>query len=113
MLISVILTKQRSEQVNEGAKERGEISLEEVGTLDSQGIEGVLNSAARVASDILIHDLAIGAGKDVVAALQRFRIARPNTGIIILAPDREPGDVIVSSLSRIRHIRYSIRSERY
>jgi hypothetical protein len=98
LLISVILTKQRSEKVIEAAKELGEIILEQVGTLDSQGIKDVLNSAARVASDILILDLDIGSGKDVVAALQSFRIARPHTRIIILAPDREPGDVIVSSL---------------
>ncbi|ADL07214.1 hypothetical protein [Thermosediminibacter oceani] len=98
MLISVILTKQRSEKVIEAAKELGEIILEQVGTLDSQGIKDVLNSAARVASDILILDLDIGSGRDIVAALQSFRIARPHTRIIILAPAREPGDVIVSSL---------------
>ncbi|MCG0275663.1 MAG: hypothetical protein L5655_05775 [Thermosediminibacteraceae bacterium] len=98
MLISVILTKQRSEEVIEAVKESGEIILEQVGTLDSQGIKDVLNSAARVASDILILDLDIGSGRDIVAALQSFRIARPHTRIILLAPDREPGDVIVSSL---------------
>lgn len=98
MLISVILTKQRSEQVIEAAKGLGEVILEQVGTLDSQGIKDVLNSAARVASDILILDLDIGSGRDIVAALQGFRIARPHTRIILLAPDKEPGDVIVSSL---------------
>ncbi|TYP56845.1 hypothetical protein [Thermosediminibacter litoriperuensis] len=98
MLISVILTKQRSEQVIEAAKGLGEVILEQVGTLDSQGIKDVLNSAARVASDILILDLDIGAGRDIVASLQGFRIARPHTRIIILAPDKEPGDVILSSL---------------
>ena len=98
MLISVILTKQRSEKVIEAAKESGEIILEQIGTLDSQGIKGVLNSAARVASDVLILDLDIGSGSDISVALQSFRIARPHTRIIILAPDREPGDVVVSSL---------------
>jgi len=98
LLISVILTKQRSEQVIKAAEELGEIIIEQVGTLDSQGIKDVLNSAARVASDILILDLDIGSGRDIVAALQSFRIARPHTRIILLAPDKEPGDVIVSSL---------------
>jgi len=98
LLISVILTKQRSELVIEAAKDLGEIIFKQVGTLDSQGIKDVLNSASRVASDVLILDLDIGVGRDIAAALQSFRIARPHTRIIILAPDREPGDVTVSSL---------------
>jgi hypothetical protein len=98
LLISIIVTKQKADQIKDAAYKAGEIIFEHIGTLDSQEVKNVFNSISRIASDVLILDLDIGPEKDMVPAVQSFRIARPQTRIILITPDREPGDVVVSSL---------------
>ncbi|TCO53192.1 hypothetical protein, partial [Caldanaerobacter subterraneus] len=76
----------------------GDIVFEHIGKLDSESVKEIFYSASRVSSDVLIVDLDVFSGKEIVSALQSFRIARPNTRIIVIAPDRKPGDEIISSI---------------
>lgn len=51
-----------------------------------------LDAAARVAADVLALDPGTAGSDDLAPALLRFRAARPSTRIILLVPDRQPGD---------------------
>ncbi|PRR73700.1 hypothetical protein [Neomoorella humiferrea] len=98
MILALILTPARAEQVRKAVKEHGEVVYDQAGTMDSFGIRNALQSAARVAADALILDIDAGPGPDLVAAVQGYRIARPYTRIFLLAPGRQPGDATVARL---------------
>ncbi|ADH59871.1 hypothetical protein Tmath_0085 [Thermoanaerobacter mathranii subsp. mathranii str. A3] len=98
MLISLIATKQMAEQIKKALADAGDVVFEHVGKLDSESVKEIFYSASRVSADVLIVDLDVFSGKEIVSALQGFRIARPNTRIIVIAPDRKPGDEIISSI---------------
>ncbi|EGD50085.1 hypothetical protein TheetDRAFT_3107 [Thermoanaerobacter ethanolicus JW 200] len=66
--------------------------------MDSESVKEIFYSASRVSADVLIIDLDVFSGKEIISALQGFRIARPNTRIIVIAPERKPGDEIISSV---------------
>ncbi|APC08580.1 hypothetical protein [Neomoorella thermoacetica] len=98
MILALILTPARAEQVRKAVKEHGEVVFYQAGVMDSPGIRNVLQSAARVAADALVLDIDAGPGPDLVAAVQGYRIARPSVRVILLAPGREPGDATVAAL---------------
>ncbi|NNG67890.1 hypothetical protein [Caldanaerobacter subterraneus] len=98
MLVSLIAGKQMAEQIKEALADAGDVVFEHNGKLDSESVKEAFFSASRVSADVLIVDLDVFSGKEIISALQSFRIARPNTRIIIIAPDRKPGDEIISSI---------------
>ncbi|MEQ2130101.1 hypothetical protein QTP99_08940 [Caldanaerobacter subterraneus KAk] len=98
MLISLIATKQMAEEIRKALADAGDIVFEHNGKLDSESVKEIFYSASRVSADVLIVDLDVFYGKEIISALQGFRIARPNTRIIVIAPERKPGDEIISSI---------------
>jgi len=57
-----------------------------------------LKKAARVSSSVLILDADTGSAAEIVSGIKKYRVARPETRIILLAPGREPGDQLIASL---------------
>ncbi|KYH30780.1 hypothetical protein [Neomoorella mulderi] len=98
MILALILTPARAEQVRKAVKEHGEVVFDQTGKMDSPGIRNAFQSAARVGADTLIVDIDAGPGPDLAAALRGYRIARPYVRIILLAPGRQPGDAAVATL---------------
>ncbi|CEP67111.1 P-loop containing nucleoside triphosphate hydrolase [Moorella glycerini] len=96
MMYALILAPARAEQVRKAVKEYGEVVYDQAGTMDSFGIRNAIQSAARVAADVLVLDIDAGPGPDLVAAVRGYRIARPYTRIFLLAPGRQPGDATVA-----------------
>jgi hypothetical protein len=64
----------------------------------SRSVIFCFEEAARVNSNALILDIEAGTEGDIVAGVKKFRVARPNTRIIVIAPGREPGDKTVAAL---------------
>lgn len=60
-----------------------------------QGV-GALEEIARVPVDVLILDINTGPG--LGPAILRYRLARPQTRVILLAPGRVPGDTEVARI---------------
>ncbi|MEW9082408.1 hypothetical protein [Caldanaerobacter subterraneus] len=98
MLISLIATGETAEKIKESIGQIGELVFECIGKLDGEKIKDVFYSASRVPSDVLVVDLKALDEKEAVSALQSFRIARPNTRVVVIIHDRKPGDVLVSSI---------------
>lgn len=65
----------------------------------NQDIRQCLEEASRVNSSVLIVDIDAGTG-DIITGVKKFRVARPFTRIIAIAPGREPGDPVVIDLIR-------------
>ena len=87
-----------AENIKKALADAGDIVFEHTGKLDSESVKQIFFSASRVSAEVLIIDLDVFYGKETISALQGFRIARPNTRIIVIAPERKPGDEIVSSI---------------
>jgi hypothetical protein len=98
LLISLIAEGDIAEKIKESIRRIGELVFEHIGKLDGEKIKDAFYSASRVPSDFLIVDLKALDEKEVVSALQSFRISRPNTRIVVVVRDRKPGDVLVSSI---------------
>ncbi len=58
----------------------------------------IFAEAGRVNSSILILDIDSGPGTELVKGVKKFKVVRPYTRIILLAPGRKPGDKIISQL---------------
>ncbi len=68
---------------------------------ESTGIGNIkhkLEEAARVHASFLILDIDSGISEDIIAGVKKFRVARPGTRIILIAPGRAPGDSTINSL---------------
>ena len=61
-------------------------------------IRNALISASRLNLDTLVVDLDIAPAAAILLALHTYRVQRPDTRIIALAPGRQPGDVTVSRI---------------
>ncbi|WP_019123860.1 hypothetical protein [Brevibacillus massiliensis] len=57
-----------------------------------------LDAAARTAIQTLIIEVDCAAGTDLITALRSFRRQRPHTRILVLAPDRKPGDTTIAMI---------------
>jgi len=53
-----------------------------------------LEEAGRTPADLLLLDVAAATG----AAVLRYRMARPGTRVVFLAPGRKPGDAVVAQV---------------
>lgn len=98
LLISIIATKQMAEQIKKALVDAGDVVFEHIGKLDAESVKEIFYSVSRVSAEVLIIDLDVFSGKEIVSVLQGFRITRPDTRVIVIAPERKPGDEIISSI---------------
>jgi len=98
LLLSIIVTKQMSEKIKDILESGEDIVFKHIGKLDSESVKDVFYSASRISSEAILVDIDVFSGKEIVSALQSFRISRPNTRVIIIAPERKPGDELISSI---------------
>ncbi|MDN5347387.1 MAG: hypothetical protein PWP65_951 [Clostridia bacterium] len=97
-MLALIVAPVRADQIRQAARSYGDIAFDQAGVLDSEGIMSAVQAAARIAADVFIIDLDAGPGTALVAAMRTYRIARPRTRVLVIAPGREPGDATVASL---------------
>ncbi len=77
----------------------GEKSVfEEIGTFDSEGLRVVFKRVLRSIGDVLIVDLDVGPGEDIVAGIRDIKIQKPSIRIIILGIGVVPGNITISRL---------------
>ena len=95
-MFSIIATPQRYEQIIQSVGNRGSVLYEHVA--DGEDILKAFDEAGRVNSSVLILDIDAGVGNDLVRGVKKYKVARPYTRIILLAPGRKPGDQVVSQL---------------
>jgi hypothetical protein len=95
-VFSIIATPQSYEQIIQSVGNRGSVLYEHVA--DGEDILKVFDEAGRVNSSVLILDIDTGVGSDLVRGVKKYKVARPHTRIILLAPGRKPGDQVVSQL---------------
>lgn len=69
--------------------------FQEYGEVD---VRNAIISASRINLDILVIDLDTAPVTAMLSALHTYRVQRPNTRIIILAPGRQPGDTEVAGI---------------
>ena len=97
-MFSLIITPNRADQVHLALSDNN-ISYNATEILDITSVQSVFQSAARVMAETLILDVDVaGTGVDLVDGVKTYRIQRPQTRIILLAPDREPGDLLIRQL---------------
>lgn len=73
-----------------------------VGTFDAETIGLVIQSAEAIDLSLFIIDMSsisTSAENALVKALDKYRIRKDNSRIIIIAPDRKPGDSTMSKIS--------------
>ncbi|MTI85627.1 MAG: hypothetical protein FH756_17455 [Firmicutes bacterium] len=97
-MYAIIVAPSREEQVQAVVQKLGDIVFLESEKMDSSGIKSAFHSLSRVMADTLILDVDAAPGKDLVDAVKGYRIARPQTRIVLLAPGREPGDDTIARL---------------
>jgi len=68
------------------------------GGFDQAGLKGVFEKVLRIPLDALIVDADAGPGEVLLNAVKTYRLHRPSTRIVLLAPGRTPGDRLVASL---------------
>lgn len=95
-MYALVVSPERTDQVRQAIQ--GDIVYESDETLDSESTRIVFEAVARVSARVLIVDMAVGPGRALIAGIRHYRIARPQTRIILLAPGREPGDQTVAQL---------------
>jgi DNA-binding NarL/FixJ family response regulator len=95
MSIHVIITQAVAQTVAKTLQARGLGDTPMRVVNQSQGV-GAIEEAGRVPASVLILDVAIGPG--LGAAVLRYRLARPQTRIILLAMGRQPGDAEVAQV---------------
>lgn len=92
----LILTKATAQPVIGFLRERGIHADAIVREAPARHGPALVDAASRAPVDLLVLDLGTGPG--LAAAVLRFRLARPQTRIILLAPGRVPGDREVSAI---------------
>lgn len=98
-MVGLITTPDRAAAVRRAAERAGDgVGYERVGPLDSAATRAAFEEAARAPLDVLVLDLDAAPGLDLAAAVRQYRIARPATRIIALAPGREAGEHTCAAL---------------
>ncbi len=93
MQVIAIVTRSVAPAVAAIARERGWDQASIHVTEPGEG-PAALESAARTPADLLLLDIARVAGPQVL----RYRLARPDTRVVLLAPGRGPGDTAVAQI---------------
>ncbi|MBE3582217.1 MAG: hypothetical protein IMW96_11410 [Thermoanaerobacteraceae bacterium] len=98
MLCAVICTSDRAEAVRKAVVSAGyQLILERI-TAGQNDFAQALNAGARVAADVLVLELPPGLGEEIIRFVEGYRMLRPTTRIIVLAPGRSPGDPTVAAI---------------
>ena len=93
MIVQAILTQDTAAAVGSVLEARGWAETASVSVVTPAGGAAALEGAARVPADLLLLDVAVAEPR----ALLRYRLARPGTRIVLLAPGRRPGDRAVAA----------------
>ena len=93
MQIMAIVTRSLAPSVSALVRERGWDQASIHVTDPGEG-PVALEAAARTPADLLLLDVACASGASVL----RYRLARPGTRIVLLAPGRRPGDATVAQI---------------
>jgi diguanylate cyclase (GGDEF)-like protein len=67
------------------------------GMFEQSELKKIFEMALRIPLNTLILDISVGRGNDLINALKLYRMQRPSTRIVLLAPGRVPGDDLVAS----------------
>lgn len=99
-MYSVISTEKYSDQIRH-AVGKDNIIFEKTGLFND--IKMVLIEASRVFSEILIFDIDTVENDytGLLEALKNYRVSRPETRIILIAPGRTPGDKVIAALVKL------------
>ena len=93
MIVQAILTQDTAAAVGSVLEARGWAEAASVAVVTPAGGGAAMEGAARVPAELLLLDVAVAEPR----ALLRYRLARPATRIVLLAPDRRPGDRAVAA----------------
>lgn len=96
MIPHLILTKTTAQPAIAFLRERGLHADAIVREAPARHGPALVDAASRAPIDLLVLD--VGSGPGLAAAVLRFRLARPATRVILLAPGRTPGDREVSAI---------------
>jgi len=96
-MYSIISSKEYYGQIKE-ALGGADVLIEKVGSFDEAEIENVVQEVSRVFTSVLLLDITCHPGPTLISAIRKFRIARPHTRIIVIAPGFEPGDRTIAGL---------------
>jgi len=91
----VIMGREIAENVAVCLRQKGMAETPVLVASKGQGT-AALEEAARVPVDVLLLDIDVGPG--LGSAVLRYRLARPNTRVVLLAPGRVPGDADVAAV---------------
>ena len=93
MIVQAILTQETAAPVGSVLEARGWAETASVSVVTAAGGPAALEAAARVPAELLLLDVAVAEPR----ARLRYRLARPGTRIVLLAPGRRPGDRAVAA----------------
>jgi hypothetical protein len=99
LLYSVIFEKLTNDDLQTIGKRFNAPLLTKIGTrLDAQETREVINSLTAVNNEVLVIDLDTVDAAALIDTLHAYRVQRPETRIIIYAPGRCPGDLVLAQL---------------
>lgn len=75
--------------------------IEKVGTFDAENFINHINSALRITLTTLIVDITCTNEEAILKGLKLYKIQRSDVRIILFAPDKKPGDLLISNLVSI------------
>ncbi len=99
MLYSVIFKGLKDEDIQTIGKKFDSPVLAKIGaSLDSQETREAVNSLTAINNEVLIVDLDAVDENMLIDSMHAYRVQRPETRIIVYAPGRKPGDVVLAQL---------------
>lgn len=93
VIVQAVLTQDTAAAVGSVLDARGWAEAASVSVVTPAGGGAAIEAAARVSAELLLLDVAVAEPR----ALLRYRLARPGTRIVLLAPGRRPGDRAVAA----------------
>lgn len=97
MLIAALLSPATAGALDV-ARAHGEIAWSSVRQRDGPATTADLEAAARIPAAVLLLDAGAGPPDALLAGARQYRVTRPETRVIALAPGRVPGDPTVAGL---------------
>lgn len=95
-MFSIIASPNYFEEIKTVITGRGSILYGK--SVNDEDVIKAFDKAGRVNASVLILDVDAGAAVDIVMGVKKFKVTRPHTRIILLAPGRKPGDSVISQL---------------
>jgi len=97
--ISIILSQVMPHvKIFDIVKKEHEVLYEHMGTTDSEGIKKAIMAVSRLPADVLVIDTDVSSDTGLLLALHSYRIARPDSRVVVLVNRRQPGDELVSGI---------------